>query len=312
MKAVATRQAFGDAIARLGDDPRVVVLTGDLKNSTFTEDFEAKYPERFVEVGIAEQNMLGVAAGLALSGKIPWACSFAAFVANRLETLRVSVAYSGANVRIVGTHAGIGIGDDGASQMALEDVAAVRALPNVAVVQPCDAIETHRAVEYLLGHDGPAFLRLLRQKTGLVHAEDYRFRFGAADVLRDGSDVALVASGALVQESLAAAEILAGEGIGARVINVHTIRPLDAETIARAASETGFVLTAEDHNVNGGLGSAVAEAVAEAGCGARLRRVGLSSFGESGSAEALYEKYGLSGARIADAARSLLASGAAR
>lgn len=305
MKAVATRQAFGDAIARLGDDRRVVVLTGDLKNSTFTEDFQARFPERFVEVGIAEQNMLGLAAGLALAGKVPWACSFAAFIANRLETVRVSVAYSEANVRIIGTHAGIGIGDDGASQMALEDVAAIRALPNVAIVQPSDAIETHRAVEYLMDHSGPVFLRLLRQKTALAHGEDYRFQFGKAEVLREGGDVALVASGATVQESLRAAEILAAEGIAARVLNVHTIRPLEASTIVHAAAECGFVLTAEDHNVNGGLGSAVAEALAEAGSPARLRRIGLTAFGESGTTEGLYEKYGLSGARIAEAARTL-------
>lgn len=306
MGAVATRQAFGDVIVRIGGDPRVVVLTGDLKNSTHTEDFAKAYPDRFVDVGIAERNMLGVAAGLALSGKVPWACSFAAFIANRLETARASVAYNAANVRIVGTHAGIGIGDDGASQMALEDVAAMRALPNMAIVQPCDGIETQRAVEYLLDHEGPAYLRLMRQKTETVHAEDYRFRFGEAEVLRDGADLAFVASGGTVQEALGAAKILEAEGVSARVLNVHTIKPLDAATIVEAARACGRVIAVEDHNVDGGLGSAVAEAIVEAGAGARLVRVGLRSFGESGSAAELYERYGLSAARLAGAARALL------
>lgn len=309
MKAVATRQAFGDAIVRVGEDPRVVVLTGDLKNSTQVEDFQAKYPDRFVECGIAEKNMIGIAAGLALSGKIPWACSFAAFVANRLEVVRMSVAYTNANVRLVGTHAGIGIGDDGGSQMALEDIAAMRALPNMAVIQPCDGVETERAVEYLMEHEGPAFLRLMRQKTDPAHGEDYRFELGKVETLREGSDVVLVGTGALVQECLKAAETLASDGVSARVVNAHTLQPFDSEAIAHAAAECGFVLAAEDHNVNGGLGSAVAEALAEAGVGARLRRVGLQSFGESGDPAGLYDKYGLSARAIAKAAGSLLETG---
>jgi transketolase len=298
--AVATRRAFGDAILRLGAaDPRVVVLTGDLKNSTHTEEFAEAYPDRFVDVGIAESNMLGVAAGLALSGKVPWACSFSCFITGRQETVRLSVAYNQANVRIVGTHVGIGIGDDGATQMALEDIAAMRALPNMAVVQPCDEVETHRAVDYLLDHDGPAFLRLMRQGTEPVHADDYRFDFGKADVLRGGSDIALIATGALVQESLKAADALAAGGISARVLNVHTLQPIDAGTITAAARETGTVITAEDHNVNGGLGSAVAEVLAEHGVAAKLTRIGLRSFGESGDQAALYDKYGLSANAIA-------------
>lgn len=304
--AVATRKAFGDAILRLGADPRIVVLTGDLSNSTHTEDFAAKFPDRFIDVGIAEANMIGIAAGLALSGKVPWACSFSAFITGRQETVRMSVSYNRSNVRLVGTHVGIGIGDDGGTQMALEDVAAMRALPGMAIVQPCDEIETHRAVEYLLDHEGPAFLRLTRQGTAPVHGDDYRFEFGKADVLRPGTDVAFVATGALVQESLAAAEILAADGIQARVLNVHTIAPIDADAIAAAAAECGAVIAAEDHNVNGGLGSAVAEVIAEAGVGARLLRVGLSSFGESGETAELYDKYGLSGARIAERARAFL------
>ena len=306
MGSVATRKAFGDAILRVGEDPRVVVLTGDLKNSTHVEDFAAKFPERFIDVGIAEKNMLGVAAGLALSGKIPWACSFSAFVANRLEVVRLTVAYNQANVKIVGTHVGIGIGDDGATQMALEDIAAMRALPNMTIIQPCDEVETHRAVEFLLEHEGPAFLRLMRQGTDPVHDEAYNFAFGEAEVLRDGGDIALIATGAQVQESLGAAELLAADGVSARVLNVHTLQPIDAETIAAAASECGRVVAAEDHNVNGGLGSAVAEVIAERGIGARMARVGLRSFGESGSAKELYAKYEIDAAGIAKAARGLL------
>ena len=303
---VATRKAFGDAILRLGTDERIVVLTGDLKNSTHTEDFAAAYPGRFFDAGIAEANMIGVAAGLALSGKIPWACSFSAFITGRQETVRLSVCYNRANVRLVGTHVGIGIGDDGATQMALEDIAAMRAMPNMAIIQPCDEIETHGAVEFLLEHDGPAFLRLMRQGTNPVHDDSYRFEFGKAETLRDGTDIALIATGALVQECLGAATILEQGGITARVLNVHTIQPLDSATVASAARECGAVITAEDHNINGGLGSAVAEAIAEAGVGARLARIGLTSFGESGDQPELYEKYGLSASKIAARARTFL------
>ncbi len=308
--AAATREAFGEAIVRVGGDERIVVLDGDLRNSNYSEKFEAAYPGRFVEVGIAEHNMLGIAAGLALSGKQPWACSFATFVAGRLEVIRVSIAYNEADVRIVGTHVGIGIGDDGATQMSLEDIAAMRVLPNMAVIQPCDATETHAAVDYLAStHEGPAFLRLTRQKVDSVHGNgDYRFEFGKAQTLREGKDIAIVATGALVQESLKAAESLASDGISASVINVHTLQPFDAESIIAAARQTEHVLSAEDHNVNGGLGSAVAEAIAEAGVGAKLSRVAVRSFGESGSQAELYEKYGLSASRVADAARALVRS----
>jgi transketolase len=304
--ATATRQAFGEAIVEIGSDERVVVIDGDLKNSTCTEDFLAKYPERFIEVGIAEANMLGVAAGLALCGKVPWACSFAAFNTGRLETVRISIAYNQANVRIVGTHVGIGIGDDGATQMALQDIAAMRALPNVAVVQPCDRLETVQAVHYLLDHQGPVFLRLMRQKTDDVHGDDYRFRFGKADVLREGDDVTFVATGGLVQGALKAAEQLSSESISAGVLSVHTIKPIDDGAILAAAGHTGHVVTAEDHSIDGGLGSAVAEVLAEAGLPARQKRVGVRGFGESGEPDALYEKYGLGVAALADAARALL------
>jgi transketolase len=307
MAATATRQAFGDALAKIGADPRVVVIDGDTKNSTFTEIFAEQYPDRFIELGIAENNMLGVAAGLALSGRIPWAATFSTFIVGRLEVVRMSVAYNEANVKIAGTHVGVGIGDDGASQMALEDVAALRSLPNVAIVQPCDSIETHQAVEYLtFEHVGPAFLRLTRQKLDDVHGEGYRFAFGKADTLRQGTDVTFVASGALVQQALAAASSLEAGGVSASVLNVHTIKPLDDDAILAAARTTGRIVTAEDHNVNGGLGSAVAEVLAEAGVPARLKRIGVHGFGESGTEKELYDHFGLSAPHLVEAARSLL------
>ena len=306
----ATRDAFGKAIVRLGRDPRIVVLTGDLRDSTRTEEFAETFPERFFDAGIAERNMLGMASGLALSGKIPWACSFSCFVTGRFETLRLSVAYQEANVRIVGTHTGIGVGEDGYSQMALEDIAGIRALPNVAIVNPADAVETARAVEYLVEHRGPAFLRLTRQGVEDVNGDGYRFEFGKAVTLRDGSDAAILATGAPVGEAVKAAEELSGEGISARVLNVHTIKPLDEEAVRVAAAECRAIVTAEDHSIHGGLGGAVAEVLAEGNGaprpGAPLRRVGTTTFGESGSPAELYEKFGLDAAGIATAVKESL------
>lgn len=298
--AVATRRAFGDAILRLGEDPRVVVLTGDLKNSTHTEEFAAKFPERFFDAGIAEANMIGMAAGLAVNGFIPWACSFSAFITGRQETIRVSVGYNEANVRIVGTHCGVGIGDDGATQMALEDIAAMRSLANMVIVQPCDEVETHRAVDALLAHEGPAFLRLMRQATRAVHDETYRFALGKIDRLRSGGDVVFVATGALVEQCLDAAEVLGADGIACAVLNAHTIAPFDAAAVTAASEGARLVVSAEDHNINGGLGSAVAEALAESGVGAPLVRIGVAAYGQSGSAAELYDHYGLSAAKIVE------------
>jgi transketolase len=302
----ATRDAFGEAIVRVGEDERVVVLTGDLRDSTRTEKFAEEFPERFFDVGIAEGNMLGVAAGLALSGKVPWAASFAAFVTGRFETLRVSIAYQDANVRIVGTHSGIGVGDDGYSQMALEDIAALRALPNVSIVNPCDAVETERAVEYLLDHVGPAYLRLTRQKVDDVNANGYRFDFGKTVQLRDGNDVAIFGTGATVQEGLKAADALDRDGVSARVLNAHTLKPFDEDAVARAAAECRGLVTVEDHSIAGGLGSAVAEVLAKGDGHAPLLVLGTRDFGESGGSEELYEKHGISGDRVAESARQFL------
>lgn len=302
----ATRDAFGEAIVRAGEDERIVVLTGDLRDSTRTERFAEKFPERFVDVGIAERNLLGIASGLALSGKIPWAASFACFVAGRFETLRVSVAYQEANVRIVGTHSGIGVGEDGYSQMALEDIAGLRALPNVSIVNPCDAVETEGAVEYLVDHVGPVYLRLTRQKVDDVNPAAYRFEFGEAVQLQDGSDVAIFGTGATVQEALKAADVLAEEGVSARVVNMHTLKPLDEDAVLAAAADCGALVTVEDHSAMGGLGSAVAEVLATGDGRAPLLILGTRGFGESGSAEELYEKHGISGSRVAESTRLFL------
>jgi transketolase len=303
----ATREAFGQAIVRVGEDPRVVVLTGDLRDSTRTEAFAERYPDRFLECGIAESNMVGIASGLALEGRVPWASSFSCFVTGRFETVRLSVAYQEANVRLVGTHSGIGVGEDGYSQMSLEDIAMMRALPNMTVVNPADAVETERAVEYLLDHRGPAFLRLTRQGVVDVNDDGYRFELGRAVTLREGSDVALVATGAPVGEAVRAADALDADGVSASVINVHTIAPLDEEAVRAAAAGHRTVITIEDHSVHGGLGGAVAEVLAAGnGSAVPLHRIGMRTFGESGSPRELYAKYGLDAAGIARTVRDRL------
>jgi transketolase len=303
----ATREAFGEAIVRVGADPRIVVLTGDLRDSTRTGEFAEKYPERFFEVGIAEKDMLGIASGLALSGKVPWACSFSTFVAGRFEVVRMSVAYQEANVRIVGTHSGIGVGEDGYSQMSLEDLAMMRTLPNMTVINPADGVETERAVEYLVDHLGPVFLRLTRQGVEDVTPPDYDFQLGKAVPLRSGTDVAILATGAPVGEAVLAADLLDGEGISALVLNIHTLQPLDEEAVLDSASGRRAVITVEDHNIHGGLGGAVAEVLAAAGDShAPLHRVGMETFGESGTPDELYAKYGLDAEGIAASVRTAL------
>jgi transketolase len=303
----ATRDAFGETITRLGEDPRVVVMTGDLRDSTRTEDFAERFPDRFVECGIAESNMIGVASGLALSGKVPWACSFSCFVAGRFEQIRLAVAYQDANVRIVGTHSGIGVGEDGYSQMSLEDMAMMRTLPNMAVINPADAAETERAVEFLLDHQGPAFLRLTRQGVDDVTSGDGGFELGRAVTLREGSDVSILATGAPVGEAMGAAETLSADGISAAVVNVHTIAPLDEDAVLESAAGRKAVITVEDHSIRGGLGGAVAEVLAGRNGGlAPLHRIGMTTFGESGSTEDLYAKYDLDADGIARRTKEVL------
>jgi transketolase len=305
-KPKATRQSFGETLAELGEKySKVVVLDADLAKSTKSEMFAKKFPHRFFEMGIAEANMIGTGAGLAFEGYVPFICSFGCFVTGRYDQIRLSVAYSQAGVRIIGTHAGVGIGDDGHSQMGLEDVSLMRGLPTMAVLQPGDDIETKQMIEFLMqgpqGYNGPAYVRLTRQNLKPVHGEGYRFQFGKIDILKSGQNIALLASGAGVQEAMAAAEIMTSKGVAApTVVNVHTIKPFDRDGVLRLAQTHKHFITVEDHSVIGGLGSAVAEVLAEAGSAVRLTRVGVQDlFGESGEPIELYEKHGLTAEKIA-------------
>jgi len=296
----STRLAFGETIAQLGEIyPNIVVLDADLSKSTMSNLFAKKFPERFFEMGIQEANMIGVSAGLALSGKVAYACSFACFITGRYDTIRISVAYTKANVRIIGTHAGIGIGEDGTTQMGLEDVSLMRSLPNFSVCQPCDEIETRELIKYSVQHQGPMYIRLTRQNLDKIFDDDYKFEFGKGVQLTEGNDAVIFATGALVAESLKASKILREKGINLRVINIHTIKPIDKEIIVKSAQECGLIFTAEDHNIIGGLGSAVAEVLSE-NYPAKIIRIGLPDvFGESGTPEALYKKYGFNAESLA-------------
>ena len=307
MAAKATRDAFGEALARLGEKyPNVVALDADLAKSTKSELFAKKFPNRFFEMGIAEANMIGTGAGLALAGKIPFICSFACFVTGRFDQIRISVAYSRANVRIVGSHAGVAIGEDGYSQMGLEDVALMRSLPGMLVIQPADDLETEAAVEFLCQYQGPAFLRTTRQKVERVNREGYRFELGKAVTLRPGGkDAIILATGGEVQFALQAAEALHREGLEVGVVNIHTLKPLDSTAVLAAAGATRLVVTAEDHQIIGGLGSAVAEALAENGVGTRLLRIGVrDTFGESGTPDQLLAHFKLDAKGIAEQVRA--------
>ncbi|MFH2204521.1 MAG: transketolase C-terminal domain-containing protein [Elusimicrobiota bacterium] len=304
----ATRSSFGEALARLGRKHKnLVVLDADLAKSTMTVDFQKEFPDRHFEFGIAEQNMIGAAAGLALCGKTAVATSFACFLVGRLETIRVAVAYNRADVKLVGTHAGIGIGEDGASQMGLEDLGAMRSLPHVTILQPADDRETQQAVEWMITYPGPVYIRLTRQKMDDVHARDYVFKVGVADTLfeprRGGAPLqaTIFASGGTVGEALAAARELERQGTAVRVVNAATIAPFDGGAVAAAAAESGRIVTVEDHNVIGGLGSAVSEALAEQGAACPVVRLGVRDFGESADGAELYRKHGLSSEHIAQA-----------
>jgi transketolase len=306
MPAKATRAAFGEALIELGArDERIVTLDADLSKSTMTAGFAKKFPTRAFNLGIAESNMVGVGAGLALTGKIPFVCSFACFIVGRFETIRISVAYTNANVKIVGTHAGIAIGEDGYSQMGLEDVACLRALPNMAIVQPADELEAKQVVAWAVEHAGPVYLRLTRQNLEPVCPPDYRFQLGRWLVLRAGTDVTLVASGGTVFNALEAARRLETEGLSAEVINAASIKPLDEDTLLRSAGRTKHVVTIEDHSTAGGLGGAVAETLAEA-LPTPLKRLGVSGFGESGDPKGLYAKHGLDPDGIARSIKKFL------
>jgi transketolase len=306
MPGKATRAAFGEALLELGArDERIVTLDADLSKSTMTVAFAKKHPDRAFNLGIAEQNMIGIGAGLALAGKIPFVCSFACFLVGRFETVRISVAYTNANVKLVGTHAGIAIGEDGYSQMGLEDVACIRSLPNIAIVQPADELETKQAVAYAVEHEGPVYLRLTRQNMEPVCPPDYRFRLGQWLLLRAGHDVTLIGSGGPIGNCLEAAKLLAAEGISAEVIDAASIKPLDEDLLLRSAGRTGHVVTVEDHALAGGLGGAVAELLGEV-MPTPLKRLGVQGFGESGDPQGLYAKHGLDPAGIAASVRKFL------
>ena len=293
MPAKASRAAFGEALLDLGArDERIVTVDADLSKSTMTASFAKTYPARAFNVGIAESGMIGLAAGLALAGRVPFACSFACFLVGRFETIRVSVAYTQAPVKLVGTHVGIAIGEDGYSQMGLEDIACLRALPNIPIVQPADEIETKQAIAYAVEYPGPMYLRLTRQNLEPVHDASYRFQFGKVDLLRPGTDVSILATGGPLWNALEAARKLAADGVNAEVLNVATLKPLDEEGILRSAGKTGRLVTVEDHSIHGGLGSAVAELLSEV-MPTPLKRIGITTFGESGDAKGLYAKHGL-------------------
>lgn len=304
MMGLAQRNYYGKALAELAKTRKdVVVLDADLAGSTKTSDFEKVAPERFVEVGIAEQNMIGVASGLAASGKTVFASTFAVFATGRCwEQIRLAVAYPKQNVKIVSTHCGISVGEDGASHQGLEDISIMRSIPNMVVVSPADAYEAYAATMALADYKGPCYMRLGRADFPIITKEGEKFEIGKAKVLREGKDVTLLGTGQMVSACLQAAEELEAKGISAEVINVSTIKPLDSECIKRSVSKTGCVVTAEEHSIIGGLGSAVAELLSEE-CPAPLTRVGTKdTFGESGKAELLMEKYGLTAKDIVEAA----------
>lgn len=295
-------------IALAKEDPRIVDLEADLTGAHGMKPFKAAYPDRSFNVGIAEANMVGVAAGLSACGKIPFVHSFATFASRRcFDQIAVSVCYAGLNVKIVGSDPGVGAELNGGTHMALEDMGIMRTLPGMTIFEPTDSVQLRKALPAVARHVGPVYIRLFRRKAEKVFDDDYVFTLGKADLLREGSDVTIIASGVCVANALQAAEVLAAEGVSARVLNMHTVKPVDAEAVLRAAEETGAVVTAENHSVIGGLGSAVAEVLAE-GRPVPLERVGVKDhFGQVGKAPYLMGVFGIAPADVARAARKALA-----
>ena len=309
LQKIATRESYGRALAELGAEHKnLMVLDADLAEATKTAVFAKAFPDRHFNCGIAEGNMMAVAAGLSATGLVPFASSFAMFAAGRaFEQVRNSIGYPHLNVKIGATHGGVSVGEDGASHQCNEDFALMRSIPGMTVICPADDVEARAAVRAAFAHEGPVYLRFGRLATPVFHDEkEYSFTIGKGEVLRDGTDLAIVATGLLVYEAIAAAEQLATEGINARVINMATIKPLDTELLLRAAKETGCILTAEEHNIIGGLGEAVCSAVAE-GCPVPVLRVGANDeFGHSGPAPTLLKEFGLSAENLASKAKELL------
>ena len=301
VKKIATRESYGNALVELGaEHEEIVVLDADLAAATKTGMFKKAYPDRFIDCGIAEGNMMGVAAGLAAAGKVPFASSFAMFAAGRaFEQVRNSIGYPHLNVKIGATHAGISVGEDGATHQCNEDIALMRSIPGMTVICPADDVEARAAVKAAYEHEGPVYMRFGRLAVPVINDRpDYKFELGKGVVLREGKDITIIATGLCVAASLEAADLLAAEGISAKVINIHTIKPLDKELILNSARKTGKVVTAEEHSIIGGLGGAVCEALSEE-TPTKVLRIGVKdTFGESGPAAALLAKYQLDGAGI--------------
>ncbi|RNC69161.1 MAG: transketolase family protein [Desulfuromonadales bacterium] len=305
---IATRDAYGQTLAELGEENKsIVVLDADLSGSTKTSVFAKKFPERFFNMGIAEANMVGTAAGLAAAGKIPFVSTFAIFAVGRAwEQVRQSVAYPKANVKIVATHGGVTVGEDGGSHQSVEDIAIMRAVPNMTVIVPADGPETAKAIRAAAAYNGPVYVRLGRNKVPTVFADDAPFAIGKGSQIVDGTDLTFVTTGLMTAQAKAAADILKAEGISARVVHLATIKPLDCEILLKAARETGAIVTAEEHSIVGGLGGAVAEFLSE-NCPAPLKRVGVHDrFGLSGKAEELLKYFGLMPADLAEAGREIV------
>lgn len=300
---IATREAYGKALAELANtNENIVVLDADLSKSTKTADFKAVCPERFFNMGIAEGNMMTVAAGLSTCGKIPFVSTFAMFAAGRaFEQIRNSICYPKLNVKVCATHAGITVGEDGASHQTVEDLSLMRSIPNMVVISPADAVETKAAIEAVAKYDGPCYVRLGRAAVNVINDENtYKFEIGKGIVLNEGNDVTIVATGIMVDVALEAKEMLAKEGINARVINIHTLKPIDSDLLVKAAKETGAIVTVEEHSVIGGLGSAVSEVLAET-YPVPVVKVGVNdTFGQSGKPNELLEYYGLTAKNVVE------------
>ena len=304
----ATRESYGLALAELGEKYDILVMDADLSKSTKTDTFKKKFPERFINTGIAEGNMIATAAGIASTGRVVFASSFAMFAAGRaFEQIRNSVAYPNLNVKIGATHAGISVGEDGASHQCLEDIGIMRTIPNMVIINPADHWEAMKAVEAAVKYEGPVYLRFGRLAVPMMFDENYEFEIGKGVTLKDGVDATIIATGLMVPEAVEAASMLEEEGLNVGVINIHTIKPIDREIIAEAAKKTGAIVTAEEHNVIGGLGSAVAEVLCEE-CPVPLLRVGTQDvFGRSGKPNELLEMYGLTAKNIAENVKKAIA-----
>lgn len=303
---LATREAYGNTLAELKDNENVVVLEADLGHATKSLKFKEVCPQRFFNMGIAEADMIGTAAGLAACGKVPFASTFSVFATGRaFDQVRISVCYPNLNVKIVGTHAGITVGEDGGTHQAIEDIALMRSLPNMSIVVPSDDVEARAAVLAAAAYKGPMYLRMARVASPTYHNDSYVFTLGKGEIIREGSDLTIIACGLMVMKAMEAAEQLAKEGVSVRVINMHTIKPLDHKLVIESAEKTGKIITVEEANILGGLGSAVCETVSEY-CPVPVKRIGVRDiFGKSGNPDKLLQEYGLTAEHIIEEARKL-------